>query len=228
MYSGGARPQGASRQLDFGGGKYETRENNMMRDGAALLLLMALPLVATACDDSAVSEVDAVTSLAAAGEGTGLAGTWVLNVEASEFPRWRHGNGEGPPEGRRGHRGGGPDDGGAPGMHHRRGQDPGGELVIALDESTLTFTHENGRTRSFYTDGRTETHEMRRGDGEVEVSASLDDGVLVISSVRSDGATMTRTLQVSADGQQLTVTHAMANPARGHSGVVRVVFDRAQ
>ena len=100
--------------------------------------------------------------------------------------------------------------------------------VVADDESTLTFTHENGRTRSFYTDGRTETHEMRRGDGEVEVSASLDDGVLVISSVRSDGATMTRTLQVSADGQQLTVTHAMANPARGHSGVVRVVFDRAQ
>ncbi len=182
---------------------------DMVRDGAALLLLMALPLIATACDESVVSEVDAVTSLAAAGEGTGLAGTWVLNVEASEFPQRRQGNGEGPPGG-------------------RRGQGSGGKLTIAFDESTVTFTHENGRTRSFYTDGRMRTHEMRRGDGEVEVSASVDDGVLVIRSVRSAGATMTRTFQVSADGQQLTVTRAMANPARGHSGVFRVVFDRAQ
>ena len=179
---------------------------------------------AVACDDSAPSELEANTSLAAA-QNAGLSGTWQLNLEESDDPRERFGDGEEgrPGFGRRARRGaGGPRDPGAEGGPPGGGRR--GELVIVQDESTVTITH-GPRSATLYTDGRTETREVRRG--QVEATATYEKGaVLVIERSFSGGATMTRTFTLSDDERQLFVTHQIDIPERARSGEFRMVFDR--
>lgn len=189
----------------------------------SIAIVGVLAAGAVACDDSAPSELEASTSLAAA-QDTGLSGSWQLNLEESDDPRERFGDREDGPRGfgRRGRRGAGPSGPGAEGgpPHGvRRGQ-----LVIASDESTVTITRGRG-TRTFHTDGRTETRDGWRG--QIRTTATYDQGgVLVIESSFGDAAKMTRTFTLSADGSQLFITHQINVPERDRSAEFRTVFDR--
>jgi len=176
-------------------------------------LLAALPLVAGACGEP----VSASPTLGETGVANPtLAGTWQFNRELSDCPdvsqdrdrdRLQEGMGGLQPGGQHRH---GEGDGGLPGP----GPGPGGacaaeepvQLVIAVGDDAVTFTHED-RTRTLPTDGSAITNSGP--GGEVSISGTWMDGALVETHVTPRG-TMTATYTVSDDGSQLTVVRHLA------------------
>ena len=150
------------------------------------LATAALLLAAVGCDDVEGVDSDLGTSLSLGGQAD-LSGAWTLNREESDGPGARPSRRDGDREGRR-RRGG-----------LRR------EFEISQDETTVTFTGPRGGSRTYYTDGRIETYDLR-GDRQLEVQASWSADELVIQKTLPHAVWVDRFSLAPESGQLLVVT----------------------
>lgn len=195
------------------------------------------------CDTAPAAPAPTAESptVAAAGAGapaTDLSGTWVLNREESERPvrprtRPPRRAGEGPRGERPPERPGieppenGPREAGE-GRGPRSPVGPDGrpaELRIEQTESSITFSHEGGRSVTLPTDGSVTRREGPRGT--VEVRASWEDGVLAVVHGLPRGGTLTRSFALETE-DRLRVTVRREHPEREASAEHTLVFDRAE
>jgi len=200
-----------------------------IRGAAATLILAGGSLLFFACSESQAleSELNAANGgQALVQHPVDLSGTWKLNPDASDNPREVLGNrrGQGPRAGAR------PDSGtrgfrgpGGPGA--RRGGGPGDRtLTITQTDQTVTLSHGPRRSISFTPNGQAVTKEGR--GGEHQVTATWEGEVLVVEHSGPRGGTMTRSFQLSADGQQLIVTNKISGGPSGETVEFRTVFDK--
>ncbi len=197
---------------------------------AIAALFVAGPALITGCGDSLDAQGPDASLVSQ--EGT-IAGTWQINLEESDRPggrlrgqqsnRMRGGRLGGRSGGRAGRSGmgGGPRDG---------AREEGARLLtIALDDETdgtVTFVRGSGREMTLFTDGRTQSTTLGRGDVEIEVSASWEGDVLVVRRINPRG-TITETYSLSPDGTQLIVVTTIENGRLDEPIEFRRVYDPA-
>ena len=201
-----------------------------IRGAAATLILAGGSLLLFGCSESQALE----SELNAANGGrvlvqhpVDLSGTWELNPDASDNPREVLGNrrGQGPRAGAR-------SDSGARGFGRpgrpegRRGGGTGDRvLTITQADETVTLTHGPRRSISFTPNGVAVTKQGR--GGERQVTAKWEGEVLVVEHSGPRGGSMTRSFQLSADGQQLIVTTKLAGGPSAETVEFHTVFDKS-
>jgi len=202
--------------------------------GAALALLLAGgSLMLAGCSETQAleSELSAASS-ALVQHPVDLSGTWKVNADASDDPREVLGNrrGQGPRAGIRGDSTGKgvrrPGGRGGPGGRFGEGPRGGsrGELTISQTDETVTLSHGSRRSMTITPDGQPVTQQGR--GGERQVTAKWEGEVLVVEHSGPRGGTMTRFFELSADGQQLILTHKLEGGPAQEPMEFRVVFDK--
>lgn len=183
-----------------------TRKAILMSRATWSLLLVGLLTAGTACEGENLDALLAADLSTEAGDEN-YSGSWSLNPSKSTLPSHPGGRGgKGGPGGR-----GGP--GGVSAAP--------GELVIAQTETTITFSHGDGKTMSLPLDGSVVKRDL--GDGRsVSARAGWRDGHLVIERTNARGGTLSERFSINADRTELTIS--MTVPW-GNAAVVRV-FDR--
>ena len=88
----------------------------------------------------------------------------------------------------------------------------------------MTVSHGPRRSITFTPDGQTVSKQGRRG--QAEVTAKWEGEVLIVKGSGPRGGTMTRSFALSADGQQLIVTHQMKGHPTKEPVEFRTVFDK--
>jgi hypothetical protein len=200
--------------------------------GAALALLLAGgSLILASCSETQAleSELSAASS-ALVQHPVDLSGTWKVNTDASDDPREVLGNrrGRGFRAGARGDSAGRRPGGqaGRPGPGGRRGegQQNRGELTISQTDETVTLSHGSTRSITITPDGQPVTKQGR--GGERQVTAKWEGEILVVAHSGPRGGTMTRFFELSADGQQLILTHKLEGGPTEEPVEFRTVFDK--
>lgn len=178
----------------------------------------------------------AVASLAA--EQPDFSGTWKLNQELSENPRekmaestskGRGGEGGGKGGGGMGggmRGGGGERGGGREGMQERLGEREARiqQIVIGHEDPTFRIRFADDSESTFYTDGRM-TEDLEAG--LLEARASWKKGKRIdIERESPQGASITETYELSADGSQLLVKTKMEGSGRMPKITFKRVYDR--
>ena len=208
----------------------------LTRGATLALLLTGGSLVMAGCGETQAleNELNAVTGgTALVQHPVDLSGTWKVNTDASDDPREVLGNlrGQGPRAGARGdsagrgfRRPGGRAGQGGPGGRLGEGQRNRGQLTITQTDETVTLSHGPRRSITLTPDGQTVSKQGRRG--QAEVTAKWEGEVLVVEGSGPRGGTMTRSFALSADGQQLIVTHKMKGRTTKEPVEFRTVFDK--
>ena len=88
----------------------------------------------------------------------------------------------------------------------------------------MTLSHGPRRSVTLTPDGQPVTKEGRRG--EHQVTAQWEGEALVVVHSRPRGGTMTRSFELSADGQQLILTHKLEGGPVEEPVEFRIVFDK--
>ncbi len=212
--------------------------------GAVVALLLAggsLLLAGNGEAQAREGRISAGTTLAQ--QPVDLSGTWKLNADKSDAPRNMGGN-RGNRAGRSPRADGRPGRGqaqqldrpgcefrgargkaGSRGPSGRQGERPRKrELTINQTDATVTVTRGRNRAVTITPDGQTVTEQARRG--EAQITAKWEGEVLVVERSGPRGGTMTKSYQLSADGQQLTVTHKLEGCPTKESVEFRTVFDK--
>lgn len=204
--------------------------------GATLALLLAGgSLLLASCSETQAleSEPDAVTGSAALVQHpVDLSGTWKVNTDESDDPREVLGSrrGQGPRAGARGDSAGrgfrrpGGRGGPRPGGRFGEGQQRRGELTITQTDDSVILSHGGRRSITITPDGQTVTKEGRRG--EHQITGKWEGQVLVVVHSGPRGETMTRSFELSADGQQLFLTHKLEGGPIEEPVEFRIVFDK--
>ncbi|NNG16625.1 MAG: hypothetical protein HKM89_09100 [Gemmatimonadales bacterium] len=208
----------------------------LTRSATLALLLAGGSLILAGCSETQALE----SELNAASGGTALvqhpvdlSGTWKVNTDVSDDPREMLGNrrGQGPragapaDSGQRGFRRPG-GRAGRPGAAGRRGEGPRsrGELTITQTDETVTLSHGARRSVTLTPDGQPVTKQGR--GGERQVIAKWEGSVLVVEHSGPRGGTMTRSFELSADGQQLVLSHKLEGGPIEEPVEFRIVFDK--
>jgi hypothetical protein len=208
--------------------------------GATLALLLAGGsfLLAGCSETQALeSELNTASSDAALVQHpVDLSGTWKVDTAASDDPREVLGNrrGQGPRAGVRGdssgrsfRRPGGRGGRGGPRPVGRfgAGHEQRGELTISQTSETVILSHGPRRSVTLTPDGQTVTKQGR--GGERQVTAKWEGEVLVVVHSGPRGGTMTRSFELSPDGQQLFLTHKLEGGPIEEPVEFRVVFNKS-
>lgn len=203
--------------------------------GAALALLLAGgSLMLAGCSETQALESElSASSTALVQHPVDLSGTWKVNTDASDDPREVLGNRRG-----RGFRAGAREDSAGRGLRRPGGQadrpGPGGrrgdggqnrgELTISQTDETVTLSHGSRRSITLTPDGQPVTKQGR--GGERQVTAKWEGEILVVAHSGPRGGTMTRFFELSADGQQLILTHKLEGGSTEEPVEFRTVFDK--
>ena len=88
----------------------------------------------------------------------------------------------------------------------------------------MILSHGARRSMTITPDGQTVTQEGRRG--EHQITAKWEGQVLVVVHSGPRGGTMTRSFELSADGQQRFLTHKLEGGPIEEPVEFRIVFDK--
>ena len=99
-------------------------------------------------------------------------------------------------------------------------------MSFAQTGPEVDLTDENYRKLVFYTDGR--KIEKSKDLSRQEIAAHWDGGKLVSDEKSPQGGKMTRTFELSADGQQLSEIVSMENSRSKFPFTLRYVYDAAK
>ena len=167
-----------------------------------------------------------------------LTGSWKLSREKSDRPDRPEMRGGGP-GGRGGSMGGSSARGmggprgsrGAPGHGNgpsgRGPQVPMDSFYLDQRDDSIRIMLNEDRSREIFTDGRTfPTYGF--GGEEVEMSASWEDGKLVVHETSPRGMKITEIWELSETGDELIVTRTMTWPDGSEGRAMRRVYDAVQ
>ena len=172
-----------------------------------------------------------------------LWGNWTLNVVKSDDPRKkmhksdrgnRGGNGPvwgGYPGGRGGYPGGRGGFGGRDSNADRNRTDeliyPANSLSLVHNDAEIDITDDEGHKRALFTDGR--KLQKSKDDKYKQLAAHWDGGRLVTDEKGPNALKLTRSFEISSNGQQLYETLAVDQSAiDGGFVMLRYVFDPAK
>ncbi len=181
-----------------------------------------------------------------------MAGCWKLNSDESDDPRSKIGDAQGSGGGSGGGMGGpgrgpgigfpfpgGPVNGpygrpvpgggmGGEDNNRERLKDlvrPADSLTVDLKDSEVDLTNEHGDRTLIYTDGR--KIQKSKNDTVQAISAQWNGSQLVTDEKSPQGNKMSRTLELSSDGRQLTETWRIETRRSDVPIVLRYVYDAA-
>ena len=114
---------------------------------------------------------------------------------------------------------------GSDGRRGREGERPRNRgLTITQTDKAVTVSHGPRRSVTLTPDGQTVTKQGR--GGERQIIAKWEGDVLVVEHSGPRGGTMTRSFELSADGQQLILTHKLEGGPIEEPVEFRIVFDK--
>jgi hypothetical protein len=171
---------------------------------------------------------------------TTILGAWKLNREESDDQRKRRQDDQGSNRGggyggRRGGMGGGYPGGGRGGYGGRGGESdeerqkmhelmtPPSKMTLSMIGAEVDLLDDRDRKRAFMTDGR--KLQKSKDDNYQEIAAKFDGNRLVTDEKNPRGGKMSRTFELSPDGQQLYETLHMTSGRSNTPLVIRYVYD---
>lgn len=187
-------------------------------------LAIAVPATLMGCGDTPSASKTPLEVSTVASQRPDLSGTWTLNRSESDPPPRPPGRGPRPGDPQAGSTQGTQ----PPGSKGRRFHGPPGRfgtLVITQDESSVTFSRGGPRSNTLQTDGTTLERQGPQAR-TIHVTASWQDGGLVVVRSGPRGGTFTETYALGPDRDQLWVTTQIEGERLPDPIEFRRVYDR--
>ncbi len=212
---------------------------SLLAAGVARAQAPSGPITATPTQPALGPAANAQNSAPLPPPRTTILGTWKFNADDSDDPRKRRQDSQDSNGGYGGGRGrmGGGYPGGHGGYGGRRGGvesdeerqkmrdlfTPAKAITFSMTGAEVDLVDDRGRKRAFMTDGR--KLQKSKDENYQEIAAKFKGNRLVTDEKDPRGNKMSRTFELSSDGQQLYETLQMTSGRSNAPRIIRYVYD---